>query len=62
MDNSFIPKSGKKTHGLDWFYHGSASRSEKGLEISTIVVIDVAARQAYTLSVQQIPANLGTSL
>jgi DDE superfamily endonuclease len=58
MDNSFIPKSGKKTHGLDWFYNGSASRSEKGLEISTIAVIDVAAHQAYTLSVQQTPANL----
>jgi Transposase DDE domain/DDE superfamily endonuclease len=58
MDNSFIPKSGKKTHGLDWFYNGSASRSQKGLEISTIAVIDVKVRQAYTLSVQQTPANL----
>jgi Transposase DDE domain len=55
VDHSFIPKSGKQTYGLDWFYNGSASRSEKGLEISTIALIDVHARQAYTLSVQQTP-------
>jgi DDE superfamily endonuclease len=34
MDCSVIRKSGKGTVGLDWFYNGSASRSEKGLEIS----------------------------
>jgi len=55
MDCSFIPKSGKKTYGLDWFYNGSASRSEKGLEISVIAVVDVAAHRRYTLSVQQTP-------
>jgi hypothetical protein len=58
MDCSFIPKSGKATYGLDWFYNGSASRSEKGLEISLIAVIDVKARRGYSLSVQQTPANL----
>lgn len=56
MDNSFIPKSGKKTHGLAWFYNGSASRSEKGLEISTIAIIEPTSHQAYSLSVQQTPA------
>jgi len=54
-DCSFIPKSGKQTYGLDWFYNGSASRTEKGLEISVISVIDVVAHQGYTLSVQQTP-------
>jgi Transposase DDE domain len=57
MDCSFIPKSGKATYGLDWFYNGSASRSEKGLEISVIAVIDVEAHRGYSLSVQQTPAN-----
>jgi hypothetical protein len=52
MDCSFIPKSGKCTAGLDWFYNGSASRSEKGLEISVLAVVDVAAGRGYTLSVQ----------
>jgi DDE superfamily endonuclease len=58
MDCSFIPKSGKATYGLDWFYNGSASRAQKGLEISVIAVIDVAAHRGYSLSVQQTPANL----
>lgn len=58
MDCSFIGKSGKKTFGIDWFYNGSASRVEKGLEISVIAVIDVEAHQDYSLSVQQTPAQI----
>ena len=61
IDCSFLPKSGKATYGLDWFYNGSASRSEKGLEISVIAVIDVAAHRGYTLSVQQTPPPLGAA-
>lgn len=57
MDASFCPKSGKHTYGLDWFYNGSASRTQKGLEISVIAVVDVAQQRAYTLSVQQTPAT-----
>jgi hypothetical protein len=57
IDCSFIPKSGKATYGLDRFYNGKASRSERGLEISTIAVIDVAASLGYALSVQQTPAS-----
>jgi len=48
IDCSFLPKSGKATDGLDWFYNGSASRSEKGLELSVIAVVDVAAHRGYT--------------
>jgi hypothetical protein len=55
---SLIPKSGKATYRLDWFYNGSASRSQKGLEISVIAVIDVEAPRGYSLSMQQTPANL----
>jgi hypothetical protein len=58
MDCSFIPKNGKATYGLDWFYNGSASRTQKGLEISVIAIIDVEAHRGYSLSVQQTPANL----
>ena len=57
IDASFIPKSGKHTPGLDWFYNGKASRAERGLEISTIAVVDVDAARGYTLSVQQTPAT-----
>jgi hypothetical protein len=61
IDCSFIPKSGKATYGVDWFYNGNANGSEKGLEISLIAVIDVAAHQGYTLSVQQTPPSPVTS-
>ena len=57
MDASFCSKSGKHTYGLDWFYNGSASRTQKGLEISVIAVVDVAQQRAYPLSVQQTPAT-----
>lgn len=58
VDCSFIPKSGKKTYGLDSFYNGSASKAEKGLEVSAMVVVDVNGKAAYNLSVQQTPANI----
>ena len=57
MDCSFISKSGKQTYGLDYFYNGSASKSEKGLEISVIAIVDVNTHQGYTLSVQQTAAK-----
>jgi DDE superfamily endonuclease len=53
IDCSFIGKSGKQTWGVDNFYHGSISKSQKGLEISVIAVVDVLAHQGYTLSVNQ---------
>jgi hypothetical protein len=53
IDCSFISKSGKQTWGVDNFYNGSISKSQKGLEISVIAVVDVLAHQGYTLSVNQ---------
>ena len=53
IDCSFISKSGKQTWGVDNFYNGSIGKSQKGLEISVIAVVDVSAHQAYTLSVKQ---------
>ena len=50
IDCSFISKSGKQTWGVDNFYNGSISKSQKGLEISVIAVVDVLAHQGYTLS------------
>lgn len=54
-DCSFVPKSGKSTYGIEHFYNGSAGRAEKGLEISVLAIVDVDAKQGYTLSVQQTP-------
>lgn len=53
IDCSFINKSGKQTWGVDNFYNGSISKSQKGLEISVIAVVDVSAHQGYTLCVKQ---------
>ena len=43
-DASFIPKSGKQTFGLGHFFNGCASRAERGLEISTLAVVDITHR------------------
>lgn len=53
FDPSFIPKSGRHTFGRDRFWNGRVSRSEKGLEISSLCVVNVSSNQALTLSVQQ---------
>ncbi len=55
QDPSFIPKSGKKTYGLDKFYNGSASQPERGLEISALAVVDVTQKGAYIAAVEQTP-------
>ncbi|WP_322745091.1 transposase, partial [Leptolyngbya ectocarpi] len=53
-----MPKSGKATYGVDRFYNGKAGRTERGLEISMIAVVDVEQLIGYTLSVQQTPPSL----
>ena len=54
-DASFLPQSGKQTFGLGHFFNGCASRAERGLEISTLAVVDVTRRCAFTLAVSQTP-------
>jgi hypothetical protein len=54
-DASFLPKSGKQTFGLGHFFNGCASRAERGLEMSTLAVVDVPRRCAFTLAVAQTP-------
>jgi len=49
-DASFISKSGKQTFGLGHFFNGCTSRAERGLEISTLAVVDVTRRCAFTLA------------
>jgi len=55
QDASFIPKSGKQTFGLGYFFNSCHSRPERGLEISTLAVVDVTRRCALTLAVAQTP-------
>jgi hypothetical protein len=54
-DASCIPKRGKQTCGLGHFFNGCASRAERGLELSTLAVVDVTRRCACTLAVAQTP-------
>lgn len=55
LDASYIFKSGKATYGLGKFWNGVQGRSTKGLEISSIALVDVTDRVAYTLTVSQVP-------
>lgn len=55
MDCSFVEKSGKHTDGLDKFYNGKQSKAEKGLEISTLAILDATYNTAYNLSTRQTP-------
>jgi DDE superfamily endonuclease len=55
QDASFIPKSGKQTFGLGHFFNGCAGRAERGLEVSTLAVVDVTRRCAFTLACAQTP-------
>jgi len=55
QDASFLPKSGKQTFGLGHFFNACANRAERGLEISTLAVVDVTRRCAFTLAVAQTP-------
>lgn len=55
MDCSYIPKSGKDTYGLGFFYDSSHDQATKGLEISDLAVIDVTDNTGYTLSSWQTP-------
>src|SRR5438093_5735700 len=57
FDPSYVGKSGKKTYGLGWFWSGTDSRVKKGLEVSSLAIIDVADQTAYSLEAVQTPAN-----
>jgi hypothetical protein len=57
QDASFIPKRGKQTFGLGHFFNGCANRAERGLEISTLAVVEVSRRCAFTLAVAQTPPD-----
>lgn len=57
IDCSFLRKSGKKTDGKAYFYHGVAGKSEQGLEIYVISIVEIETRLSYSLSVQQTPSR-----
>ena len=60
FDPSFLKKSGKTTYGKDYFWNGSASKAEKGLELGLLAVVDVDYNTAYPISAQQTPPIAAT--
>ena len=57
FDPSYIPKSGKQTPGLGRWWSGKAQCTLKGLEISCLSIIDVAAGTALSLEAVQTPSK-----
>ena len=58
MDCSFVAKSGNKTYGLGKFWDSKQGKAEKGLEISTLAVVDVDYNTAYHVSTRQTPPEV----
>jgi len=57
IDCSFVNKSGKQTYGLDKFYNGKQGKTETGLEISTLAIVDINYNTAYNFSTRQTPVS-----
>lgn len=57
FDPSYIPKSGKHTPDIGYFYSGVASKYKRGLEIGNISVIDINQNTAYHLEAVQSPKS-----
>lgn len=53
FDPTFIPKAGQHTFGRHRFWTSQKNRSEKGLELSALAIVDLGRNQALNLSVQQ---------
>ena len=58
---SYVPKSGKATQGLGYFWSGTASRAKWGLEVSGIAAIDIDNHTAFHLEAVQTPSDLSTT-
>ena len=53
----FFKKKWQKTDGKAYFYNGVARKSEQGLEIYVISIVEIESRLSYSLSVQQTPSR-----
>jgi putative transposase len=53
-DESVVTKSGKETHGLDYFFSGLMNRLVKGIAIFSLSLVSVEERRSYPLRVEQV--------
>lgn len=57
IDPSYLSKSGKKTHGVGYFWSGVASKSKWGLEMVGFAAIDPSLNTAFHLNAIQTPST-----
>lgn len=57
FDPSYIPKSGKETDHLGYFWSGASGKALKGLEIGGLAAIDVDNNTAMSLEAIQTPSS-----
>lgn len=63
FDPSYIPKSGRKTNGVGWFWSGCANKAKWGLEIGGVAILDLDNHTALHLeAVQTLPLDGETLL
>jgi hypothetical protein len=63
FDPSYIPKSGRKTEGVGWFWSGCANKAKWGLEIGGMAVLDLENHTALHLeAIQTLPLDGETLL
>ena len=53
-DECVVTKSGKETHGLDYFFSGLMNRTLKGIAIFSLSLVSVEERRSYPLQVEQV--------
>ena len=57
FDPSYIPKSGKHTDHLGWFWSGTSGKALKGLEIGGLAIVDIENNTAMSLEAIQTPSS-----
>jgi len=53
-DESVVTKSGKETHGLDYFFSGLLRKVVKGIAVFSLALVSVEERRSYPLQVEQV--------
>ena len=53
-DESVVTKSGKETHGLDYFFSGLLRKVVKGIAVFSLALVCVQERRSYPLQVAQV--------
>lgn len=53
-DESVVTKSGKETHGLDYFFSGLLNKVVKGVAIFSLSLVSVEERRSYPVRVEQV--------